>query len=354
MIRSRSIEPDNPTANRLANAWQIMYASTDSLGNPIYMTGTVLIPKQGDQSQMPIVAIGPGTSGPAFRCAPSRFIDKGAFYEQASINDALKAGYAVVVTDYEGYKPDPEVTYIVGRSTGAAILNGVRAAINLPESSLSSSAKTVVRGYSQGGGAAMWAGQMQPTYAPELNLVGVVGGGVPANLANVALQLNGSAGFGVLFQSLQGFSREYPEYDFDSFLNDRGREIQAEFQDDVCILKLLQDYEGVTLTDVSDVNPLNATVLARIEENKLGGVPIQVPVYQYHDVADGLVKFDQAEALKDQYCDRGVNLQWNPVDTNGATGIIRHINLVYRGNAEVNKFIADRFAGRPATPNCSN
>ena len=128
VIRSRPSLAGPPGARALADAWQVMYMSTDGLGKPAVVTGTVLVPKGEDPAAAPIIGLAPGTAGPAFRCAPSKMIDKGAYYEQPAINDMLARGYAVAVTDYVGYHPNPGTTYIVGESMGAALLNVVRAA----------------------------------------------------------------------------------------------------------------------------------------------------------------------------------------------------------------------------------
>lgn len=352
VIRSREAKAGPPGSRSLANAWQVMYRSTDSVGDPNTVTGTLLVPRRGDQTSMPIIGMAPGTAGPAFRCAPSRMINKGAYYEQAALNDMLEQGYAVFVTDYEGYKPEPETTYIVGRSMGAAVIDGVRAAMSMPEVNLSADAPVIFRGYSQGGGASMWAGQMQPSYAPEMNLTAVAGGGVPANLAAVAIPLDGQDGFGVLLYALAGQDRAYEELSLEPYLNDQGRETLSLMNQNSCILSLLQDFAGLTLNDLTDVNPLNAQRLARIQENQLGTQPIQVPVFQYHEEQDGLVGFNQAVTLRNDYCAMGVNHTWQAFDTQGKNGVVRHINMVYRGNEAVNSFIEDRLAGEPATPNC--
>lgn len=347
VIRYRPSKAGPPTARRLADAWQVMYLSTDALGRPDAVTGTVLVPKNADRATAPIIGWGPGTSGPAFQCAPSKFIDEGAFYEQSALNEMLQAGYAVAVPDYEGYHSGPKTTYVVGKSMGPALMDAVRAAQRLPDAGLSKDAKVVFRGYSQGGGAAMWAGQLQPTYAPELNLVGVVGGGVPANLALVALGLDGKKPFGFLLDALIGLDNAYPELDLDSYLNDAGKAAVAGMQQHDCTLELLLDYPGKKVSDYFTTNPLGTKPWAdRVTENRLGGTPIKVPVLQYHSDADEIVAFNQASALHQQYCTEGVPLTWKV--WNG----LSHITLVYRGNADAMAFIADRLAGKPAASNC--
>lgn len=354
VLRWREASAGPPTARELADAWQVLYRSTDALGEPMAVTGTILVPRGGDPEDMPVIGLGPGTHGPAFRCAPSRMIDQGAFYEQPAVNDMLERGYAVAVTDYEGYHPDPATTYIIGRSMGAALTDVVRAAQRLEEAGVSADARVIFRGYSQGGGAAMWAGQMHPDYAPELDLVGVAGGGVPANLARVALPLNGESGFGVLLYALVGQDYAYPELALASFLNAEGAAAVEEMEARMCVLELLQEFDGTSLDEVTipGGNPLTAERFQRIEENRLGQTTIHVPVYQYHEVDDGLVTFDQAETLRDEYCSQGVDLTWQVFDTRGENGIISHINLAYRGNEGVNDFIEARLAGDAPSSNC--
>ncbi|MEJ2855889.1 lipase family protein [Saccharothrix sp. CCNWLW140] len=327
-------------------AWQVMYHSTDALGRPNVVTGMILIPRSVDPATAPIVSFASGTYGPAFRCTPSEMERIGASYEQPAINDMLNAGYAVVMTDYEGYHPDPKTTYITGRSEGHAVIDVVRAAQKLPGTGLSRTAKVVFRGYSQGGGASLWAAQLQPEYAPELNLVGAVGGGVPADLVQVSLQLDGKLGFGFLAYSLIGLDNAYAELDLENYLNEAGKAEFARMQREACTLELLLDYRGKRLSEYTTSSPvLTPPWLARVQENKLGGTAIRVPVHEYHGTRDDIVDFAQHKALRDTYCKAGVAVDWKTYDTD-------HITGVYLGNAAAAAFIADRFAGRPATSNC--
>lgn len=344
VVRARAIEAG--AVRGTTRAWQVMYRSTDALGRPNAVVGTVLVPRSVDPATAPIVAFAVGTHGPAFRCAPSEMVRIGALYEQPAVNDLLNAGYAVAITDYEGYRPDPRTTYVTGRAMGHAVIDVVRAAQRLPDTGLSAGAKVVFRGYSQGGGAAMWAGQLQPGYAPELNLVGVVGGGVPADLVRVALLLDGREGFGLLAYSLIGLDNAYPELDLENHLTDAGRAAFDRMAREACTLELLVDYRDRRLADYTTSSPvLTPPWLARVRENALGGAPIPAPVHQYHATADDLVDFAQAEALRDTYCLLGVPVDWQTYDTD-------HITAVHRGNAAALAFTADRIAGRPAPSDC--
>ncbi|MGV9359600.1 lipase family protein [Amycolatopsis sp. NPDC003731] len=328
------------------DAWQVMYLSTNALGQPDAVTGTVLVPKTADRATAPIVAFAPGTHGPAFACTPSKMIDIGAFYEQPGLDDLLDAGYAVAVPDYEGYQPAPKTTYVVGRSEGPAVIDAVRAAQRLGAAGLSASAKVVFRGYSQGGGAAAWAGELQPTYAPELNLVGIAAGGVPADLVQVTLQLDGKFGFGVFAYALLGLDQAYPELQLDSFLSGNGRAKLAEMKQSACTFELLTTYANQKIADyTTGPGYIKPAWVARLNENKLGGTPPRVPVFLYHATGDQLVQFAQADSLHKAYCAAGVQETWKTYDTD-------HITLVYTGNADVLAFVKDRIAGKPAPASC--
>ena len=86
-------------------------------------------------------------------------------------------------------------------------------------------------GYSGGGQATAWAAEQQPAYAPDLNVQAVAAGGVPPDLEQVARQIDGGPFFGVYFAVSVGLSREFPEVDIDSLLNDRGRALKEQIGD---------------------------------------------------------------------------------------------------------------------------
>ncbi|MGH3640489.1 MAG: lipase family protein, partial [Mycobacterium sp.] len=113
----------------------------------------------------------------------------GKEYEIANIVAALKRGYAVVITDYDGYTLGGKPTYSVAGNAGRAVLDIVRAADDIPLVGISASNKTAIWGYSIGGQAAASAGELESSYAAELNIVAVAAGGVPADLRATAQNL---------------------------------------------------------------------------------------------------------------------------------------------------------------------
>src|SRR5262249_9001231 len=67
-----------------------------------------------------------GTQGLAQSCAPSLQMAAGTEYDGGAIIASLKQGYAVAITDYQGYTNGATPTYIDGKSEGQAGLDIAR------------------------------------------------------------------------------------------------------------------------------------------------------------------------------------------------------------------------------------
>ena len=72
-------------------AWTVLYQSTDQLGNPDFVTGTVIVPTTSwtGTGARPVVTIGIGTQGIAPQCAPSKQMITGSEYAGGEIIQAL-------------------------------------------------------------------------------------------------------------------------------------------------------------------------------------------------------------------------------------------------------------------------
>ena len=103
-----------------AKAWTVLYQSTDQQGHPDWVTGTVIVPTaawKGSGSR-PVVTYAEGTQGLGHECAPSLQIAAGTEYDGGAIIESLKKGYAVTVTDYQGYTNGAIPTYAAGARRG--------------------------------------------------------------------------------------------------------------------------------------------------------------------------------------------------------------------------------------------
>ncbi len=341
-----SIKP--PTGTTI---YQVLYLSTDALGRPDAVSGTIYLPKSTTTplSRTPIVGFAPGTIGLADNCAPSRLLTSrdGINYNLLAVSALLNQGWAVAETDYQGMGTPGDHTYVVGRSEGPAVIDSVRAATRLPRTGLSRTAPVAFYGYSQGGGAAAWAGELAPRYAPELPLKGLAAGGVPADLTKVAALLDGGLGSGLEGAAAIGLNAAYPDLDLDSYLTAAGRTAFADIRTR-CVEGLIVKYPFKKISDYATTNPLDSPAWqARLSENKLGGSPPKAPIYLYHSTSDELVPLGQALTLRDTYCAAGVNVVWKQLAGEHATGLLT-------GQAGAVSYLADRFAGKPAVSTCGS
>lgn len=181
----------------------------------------------------------------------------------------------------------------------------LRAAKRLTAANLPAALPTAITGYSQGGQAAAWAAQLQPTYAPEVDLVGVAAGGVPSDLAAVQRQVDGGPYAAVMVMGALGLEIAYG-VDIDQYHTPRGsREYWESARD--CLLASVFKMGFRRTKPLTTSDPLaDPLILARIEENKLGGIAPQVPVLLQHGRYDDIIPLRQARAVHDAWCAAGV------------------------------------------------
>ncbi len=157
---------------------RVMYHSRSIAGDDIAVTGLTYIPPGTPPAGgWPVVAWGHGTAGIADECAPSSF-------GPASLPEALALeGYLVTATDYEGLGTPGRHPYLVGESEARSVLDSIRAARDMSGTDVSN--RFLVFGHSQGGQAALFAGEYATSWAPELDLVGIVAAAPASNLTAI-------------------------------------------------------------------------------------------------------------------------------------------------------------------------
>ena len=337
-----------------AYTWNVLYRSIDGLGNPNLVTGTVLVPKAPWTNlftRRPIVIYAVGTHGLGQSCAPSIQLENGTDYENANITAALKAGYAVLVTDNPGYTTGNVPSYMVGTAQGHAALDIAKAALQIPSITISKYAKVGIWGYSQGGQTAVWAGQLQPTYMPDLNLVGVAAGGVPADLIEVGNYIDGNVGSAFLLQVIMGLWAQYPEdIPLYSMANETGLAAMDAVQN-MCVFEALFEFMNLSISELVIGNPtlselIDEYVYGQLTSQKLGDIKIKSPVYLYHGTADEFIPLEQHLLLKEKFCSMGVNVSFGVYPG-------EHIITQFQAAPYVLSWLKDRFNGRWLANTCS-
>jgi pimeloyl-ACP methyl ester carboxylesterase len=181
----------------------VLYRSLDPKGKPIAVSGTIDLPKgKAPKGGFKVISWAHGTTGAADVCAPSRSAagspaDGYISYATASYDAWVKAGYAVLRTDYEGLGTPGPHRYLVGASEGRGVVDIALAAREL----FQVGKDWLIGGHSQGGHASLFAAALAPKLAPKLNLKGVFSYAPASHLWDQA-QLIGNLGAG--FEGLSG------------------------------------------------------------------------------------------------------------------------------------------------------
>ncbi|MGV9720167.1 lipase family protein [Nocardia beijingensis] len=315
-------------------AQHVMYTSRLQDGSPVAVSGTFIDatgPWQGPGPR-PTVVIGPGTSGQGDRCAMSVAFSTGLalFAEPSpglSANQELPAsalwsglGARVLVTDYIGLGTPGIHTYANRIEQAHAVLDGVRAAHNL--AGVGPQTPVVLWGYSQGGGATAAAAEMQPDYAPELNLKGTWAGGPVADLAAILERIDGSLISGAIGFAINGLLARYPELQkaVDRVTSPAGRAMLETLSDE-CIGDIITRHaflrtasmtiDGRSLTQHLAEIPEAAPVLA---EMRVGNLAPPTPVLITSGLNDDTVPYGQARRLAEDWCAKGATVTFRTND----------------------------------------
>ncbi len=329
------------------SAWNVLYKSTDARNANNAVTGTVLVPTQPwtGTGPRPIMSYAVGTHGLAQGCAPSVQLAAGTDYETANIVAALKAGYAVMVTDYQGYTNGATPTYLAGASQGHAVLDIVRAAAQIPSAGLSLSSKVVLWGFSQGGQSVGWAAQLKTAYAPEVNVVAAAAGGVPADFISSANFLDGSAGSSFLLAGVVGLAQQYPDLiPLNTLANANGQATIARGKSE-CVFEALFDLMNHKLSEYTVGNQTLAQLEAVPSINQamtaqnLTKTKLPMPMYLYHGTADEFIPLAQSVTLKKAYCAAGSNVTYGVYPS-------EHIATQFQAAPTVLTWLSDRLAGK--------
>jgi pimeloyl-ACP methyl ester carboxylesterase len=203
----------------------LLYRSTSATGKAVAVSGTLTVPKgKAPKGGWPVISWAHGTTGIADQCAPSR---EGSAplvnYAYPLLQRWLKAGYAVVRTDYEGLGTPGPHPYLIGNSEGRATLDIARAAREL-EPRLSKT--TIISGHSQGGHAALFAAALAPKWTPELKLRGTVAFAPASHLDDqipltAILTAPGGGLSGLIADIGRGIVTANPSFDLSAILSDQ-------------------------------------------------------------------------------------------------------------------------------------
>ncbi|WP_330241115.1 lipase family protein [Streptomyces sp. NBC_00525] len=355
-------------------ATRLMYRSTDSNGQPVAVTGAYIEPSASWKGggARPLVAVASGTMGQGDQCAPSLSLQHplsltpetvSIGYEILSVYRLLSAGIAVVVTDYVGLGTTDRLhTYVNRVDEGHALLDAVRAAHRLPATSLTPDSRTGLYGYSQGGGASASAAELQPSYAPEIELAGTYAGAPPADLTATMKGIDGSALAGALAWSINGFAQADPDLRdvVENNINDAGRAALKDAST-MCVGDAILGYgfarstkwttSGKSLGEIIAAEP---KAQAALDRQRIGTLKPSGPVRVATGTQDDIVPHKQARQLAVDWCRKGGDVTYDAVilPNLGDKILTNHMVPLITDQGDAISWITDRLEGRRSVSNC--
>jgi alpha-beta hydrolase superfamily lysophospholipase len=332
-----------------SRGWVILYHSRSLDGGDLAVSGTVLAPPgAAPAGGRAVLAWGHGSSGLADRCAPSRFgFGAGGAFGPAGnvlLGQLLERGLVVAATDYQGLGTPGPARAAIGLAAGHAVLDAARAAQQLPGAG--AGGRVLLAGHSEGGHAALWAGELAAPYAPELQVVGAaalapgadlpalvrLAGARPAGLASAAMYL------------VVAWSNAYhlPPSAL-SVLLPAGR-AAADRVRGSCIDELAAGppVAAVRPTDLLKVAPWPAL----LERNTPGHAATQVPLLLAQGSNDERVAPASNRSLAARLCRAGDRVQLRPYPN------VNHMGILDAAGGDLLAWLGDRLTGRPGRSTC--
>jgi len=290
-----------------------------------------------------IVSWAHGTTGLADQCAPSKDLNAGM--QLPWIDELLAAGYVVAATDYQGLGTPGVHPYLVGESEGRAVLDAARVARKLPTGA---GKRVLVAGHSQGGHAALFAGEIAHEYAPELRVLGVAAGAPdsdPGRFLDLTADSPNTAGFVML--GVSGYLIAYPELAQmpSTFTSDAT--LRAELATSLCANEVLGAFahDDVDSLFAQDLRRIPAWA-ARLDENAAGHRPAGAPVLVWQGSDDFLTPDSMNAEYFAAACSHGSTVEYDLFQ--GAD----HGSVFAAAHDDVLEFFASRVKGTKPENDC--
>ncbi|KAL1958639.1 hypothetical protein VTO42DRAFT_3982 [Malbranchea cinnamomea] len=337
----------------IASAHHVMYRSADNFGNATVAVTTILVPHDANFKKVLSYQFAEDSSSP--NCAPSYALQKdhedlGTSTTQAEfllVVAALSNGWVVTTPDFEGL----EGAFLANRRAGYAVLDGIRATLSSTEfTGVSPDARVVLWGYSGGSLASGFAAELQPSYAPELNIVGAALGGTVPEIYPVLTLANKSKHSGLIPAGILGISYEYedvwPILDEQLVPETRDDFLRAASQ---CLAENNRFYENKDiLSYFKDRNIFEQSRFQEIvNENSMGHHTPTIPLLVYKADKDEVSAAQNTTELVAKYCAEGAIVRHN------RDGTSDHASLAIIGAPDVLIWLNDRLNGKKNQTRCT-
>jgi alpha-beta hydrolase superfamily lysophospholipase len=343
-----------PGVPATATVWRILFHSRSIYGQDIAESGYIVVPGGiAPKGGYPILSWAHGTTGFAGICAPSLFTSQGGVgpYVLPGLSDYLKAGFVVAATDYEGLGTPGIHPYLLGASEGRGVLDAARAARRLP--GLHTSSTVMIYGHSQGGQAALFAGELAPTYAPDLHIAGVVAAAPATGLSTILRVVTTSVGQSILEFTIPvayTWARAYHDLPLSDMFTPTGETVAESVVTQGCLPALISAIGTRHLSATSVFVPgaaTNPVVTAHAKMNDPGRTETPAPMLIVQGTADTTVP----PALTDAYVTQMACPIRDTIDYLHVTGAT-HGTVVNVSVPTITQWMTARLRGTAAPSTC--
>ncbi|HEX9505729.1 MAG TPA: lipase family protein [Acidimicrobiia bacterium] len=326
-----------------ARAWKVLYHSRAVDGRDIAVSGVVVAPTGTPPAGgRPVISWAHGTHGIADQCAPSRTARMVSLLP--AIHEFITRGYVVVATDYEGLGTPGVHPYLVGDSEGRGVLDIVRAARHIRQADAGT--RTIIYGHSQGGQAALFAGEIADSYAPDLHVLGVVAGAPVAEIGEMlpaGATIPDTLGFVVM--GLIGAHAAYPDTNLTDVLTAHGL-AQSAIVNTKCFDAVLTAFRQPVANVVAH-NPADVPAFSQIlAHDTAGNTQTAAPILVFQGLADNVVYKAFTDTYVKQACAIGDRVLYKTYSA------IDHYHEVTASKTDALTWITNRIAGQPAPTTC--
>jgi dienelactone hydrolase len=303
----------------------VLYRSSGSGGPAVAVSGVVSIPKgKPPTGGWPVVTYAHPLDGGADRCAPSRATTPFPTWAFGLLSRWLRAGYAVVRTDYEGLGTPGVHPVDVGTSEGPGVLDIVRAA---RQADPRISRNVAIVGGSLGGHAALWATALARRYTPELAVRATVAFAPGSHLddqipAVTAQSAPGGALSANIALILRGLQVALPSLDVASLLSPRAAALYPRtLTDCITALQAPDSFGGLSPAGIFVANPDLAALARFLDSQDPSHLKIRTPVLIEQGGRDTIVLPVFTDALARELRAAGAKVTYTKYPALGHAGV---------------------------------